>query len=62
MKRSSILIAISALIHLLVIDLTFYLISSGTSNILFPLGIYNLIWLWITGTVISHSYNADRGN
>lgn len=61
MKRSSFILAFSVLVHLLVIDLTFYFITSGTimGN---PLLIsYNLIWLCVALMIGSQIYTEGRG-
>ncbi len=64
MKRTTLLMTISVVLHLVVIDLTFYLVSTNAliSGSIIPLGGYNLLWLFIAGTLGIHSYNESREN
>lgn len=60
MKRTSTLIALSTLFHLLVVDVTFFLISARAVEIVLALALYNLIWLWMLFIVVSYSYSAKE--
>lgn len=62
MKRLSSLIALFVLLHLLIIDLTFYIITAGVSDSIFALSAYNLVWLVIAAMVGKHTYEESSGN
>ena len=60
MKRTSSLITLSTLFHLLVVDVTFLLNSSREVGILVALALYNLIWLWMLFNVVNHTYSTKK--
>ena len=60
MKRTSSLIALSTLFHLLVVDVTLFLNSTKEPGILVALALYNLIWLWMLFTVVNHTYSTKK--
>lgn len=62
MKRLSMLITLFVLLHLFVIDLTFYIITAGISDFILALSAYNVVWLIIAVMVARHSYEETRGN
>lgn len=65
MKRSALLISLSALAHLCVIDISFFMLREGLSfedvslNSLVLL-CYNAIWLLIAVSIYNHSYNESH--
>ena len=62
MKRLPSLIALFVLLHLLIIDLTFYIMTAGVSDSILALSAYNLVWLVIAIMVGKHTYEETRGN
>lgn len=60
MKRTSTLIALSTLFHLLIIDVTFFLISAKALEVTLVLGAYNLVWLWILFSVLNHIFSSKK--
>lgn len=62
MKRSALFIAFFVLLHLLVIDLTFYAVTTGASNSIVALGLYNIVWLFIAALIGKHSYSESSSN
>lgn len=62
MKRSALFISFSVLVHLIIIDGLFYLITSSPNIEPSILISYNTIWLLIALGIISHNYyTQSRG-
>lgn len=64
MKRTFLLLVIAALFHLIVIDLIYYLVSTtsaGFTNMTAVIG-YNLLWLFIAGSMWFQGYNESSNN
>ncbi|MCY2687557.1 hypothetical protein [Salinimicrobium sp. TH3] len=57
MKRLSSLIAFSSLLHLLIVDITFFLTASKAIEITLALILYNLVWLGMTINIVHHTYS-----
>lgn len=62
MKRTHLLITLIVLLHLFVIDLTFYWITAGALNTILGISAYNVIWVLIAITIGTHSFNKTKGN
>lgn len=62
MKRSTLQLEMAVILHLLVIDITFYSINSGASTQFYAIGAYNLVWLFIAIMLGTYGYNESRSN
>lgn len=62
MKRSTFQLEVAVILHLLVIDLTFYSINSGPDTGYYAIGAYNLVWLFIAIMLGTYGYNESRSN
>lgn len=62
MKRTSTLLAVSVLFHLVVIDLTYLWISTDRLGSIMPIASYNLIWILVALSIASHQIRESRGN
>lgn len=62
MKRSTLHLEMAVILHLLVIDITFYSINSGASTQFYAIGAYNLVWLFIAIILGTYGYNESRSN
>lgn len=62
MRRKLLLITFFVILHLLIIDITFWTISSGASVSMMAISLYNVIWLLITITIATQIYRERRGN
>lgn len=67
MKRSALLISLSALAHLCVIDIIFLMVTKelviedASMNSLVVLS-YNAVWLLMVMSIWNHSYKENRSN
>lgn len=60
MKPTSILLSAAALFHLAVIDLTFLAVKSQTTIELAAVSVYNVIWLFIALSILSHKFHPSQ--
>lgn len=61
MKRSALQLEMAVILHLLVIDITIYLIKGPVTEY-YALGVYNLLWLLIAIMIGTYKYNESRSN
>lgn len=62
MKRSTLHLEMAVILHLLVIDITFYSINSSPGNDYYAIGAYNLVWILIAILLGTYGYNESRSN
>lgn len=62
MKRTTLHLEMAVILHLLVIDITFYSINSSPGTDFYAIGAYNLVWIGIAIMLGTFGYNESRSN